>query len=197
MKKISIKKSAYKIVLVILLTGLFTDGISQSDVNVHLFEKESSGLHQWSIKIDAGQEIFTVIQTKLGVVLKEIRLCMIKNNELVALSDWEVDEYGDKIVINTTQPEETTWEFIITKDRLIIRSSADSGVITAVAPASAARIPARLADQDNGVIYTSLGFVSAKNIYCLFDRKTNIIIQFPKHKYSKEFLSIKNSVFLR
>ena len=180
MKKISIKKSAYKIVLVILLTGLFTDGISQSDVNVHLFEKESSGLHQWSIKIDAGREIFTVIQTKLGVVLKEIRLCMIKNNELVALSDWEVDEYGDKIVINTTQPEETTWEFIITQDRLVIQSSADSGVITAVAPASAARIPARLADQDNGVIYTSLGLVSAKNIHCLFDRKTNIMIQFPK-----------------
>ncbi len=120
MKKISLKKSVYKIVLVVLLTGLVTDCISQSDVDARIFEKNPSGRQQWSIKVDAGQEIFTVTHTKLVVLLKEAHLCMIKNNELVALSDWEVDEYGDKIVINTTQPEETTWEFIITQDRLVI-----------------------------------------------------------------------------
>ena len=177
----STKKSVCKIVLVVLLTGLVTDCISQSDVNARLFEKNPSGRQQWSIKVDAGQEILTVTHTKLAVVLRETHLCIIKNDEIIALSGWEVDEYGDKIVINTTRPDETIWEFIITRDRLVIRSSADSGVITAIAPASAARIPARLADQDNGVIYTSLGLVSAKNIHCLFDRKTNTMIQYPKH----------------
>ena len=160
-----------KIILAVVLTGLVTDCISQSDVNAQ---------QQWSIKADAGQEILTVTHAKLVVVLKETRLCIIKNDELVVLSDWEVDQYGDKIVIHTTLPEETTWEFIINGDHLGIRSSAATGVITAVAPASAARIPARLSDQDNGVIYNSIGLVSAKNIYCLFDRMTNTMIQFPK-----------------
>lgn len=58
MEKLTLQKSIGKIVLVILLTGLVTAGISQSDVNARLFEKKPSGRQQWSIKVDAGHGVW-------------------------------------------------------------------------------------------------------------------------------------------
>jgi len=56
--------------------------------------------------------------------------------------------------------------------------SGEDGVITGIAPAGEKRIPARIGSQDNGIMYTQMGFVSATNIYNLFDMKTDIMIRF-------------------
>ena len=180
MPKSDLKQTVFNIFLMILLAGLVTGCFSQSSLDKQLRQKRPAEKRQWSVIADTAREKLTITHTDLAVVLKDACLSVKKDDKLLALSQWKVNNYKDRVVIETAQPEKTTWVFIINGKNLDIRSSADTGVITAVAPASAARIPARLADQDNGVIYTSLGLVSARNIYCLFDRMTDIMIQFPE-----------------
>ncbi len=180
MTKSNLKKTVFNILLVILLAGFGTGCTSQPSADKQLRQKRPMEKRQWSVVADTVQENLTITHTSLAVVLKDARLNVKKDDKLLALSQWKVNNYKDRVVIETAQPEKTTWVFIINGKNLDIRSSADTGVITAVAPASGARIPARLADQDNGVIYTSLGLVSARNISCLFDRVTDVMIQFPE-----------------
>lgn len=85
-----------------------------------------------------------------------------------------------KLIISTQKPKETTWTFSIAEKAIIISCSADNAVVQGIAPASEDRIPARIKSQDNEILYTSLGFVSSNNIYCLFDRETDTMIQFPE-----------------
>ena len=135
----------------------------------------------WSIFVDSKHEQLTIKQKDLGVVLNDVKLNLKKGDKLIPLSEWIVKkEDNQKLTIETNKPQITTWEFIITEKGIDINSSDSSGVIKGIAPASGERIPARVSSQDNGVIYTSLGFVSAKNIYSLFDRETDILIQFPE-----------------
>ncbi|MCK4571687.1 alpha-galactosidase [candidate division WOR-3 bacterium] len=134
----------------------------------------------WSITVDVRREFITIKHEDLGIVLKDIHLNLRKDAELFKLSGWDVKKNEGILTITTTEPEGTQWEFKITKEGVAIKSSAINGIITGIAPASGGRIPARVANQDNGVIYNSIGFVSARNIYNLFDRLTNTLIQFPK-----------------
>ncbi|MBE9511113.1 MAG: alpha-galactosidase [Bacteroidetes bacterium] len=135
----------------------------------------------WKLLPDIKNESLTIEYEGLAVILKNTKLCLKKDGKIVELSDWTVKKQDNQMLtITTNKPEITTWQFIVTEGGLNINSSVNNSYITGIAPASGARIPARVASQDNGVIYNSLGFVSAKNIYNLFDRKTNIIIQFPR-----------------
>jgi len=134
----------------------------------------------WSVSANPRKENLIVKYKDLGVVVTELQLNLKKNHKISRLSGWSVEKDLNKLIITTREPDSTKWEFKITEGGLDISSSVNNGVITGIAPASEGRIPARVASQDNGVIYTSLGFVSAKNIYSLFDRKTDILIRFPK-----------------
>lgn len=134
----------------------------------------------WSITADVRRETITIKHEDLGIVLKDIQLNLRKDGEFFELSGWDVKRDESILTITTKEPDITTWEFKITKEGVDISSSANRGIITGIAPAGGGRIPARVASQDNGVIYNSLGFVSARNIYSLFDRMTNILIQFVK-----------------
>jgi len=135
----------------------------------------------WSIVADSSNEHLIVKQKDIGIVLQDVTLNLEKNNSLTPLSGWTIKKKdSQKLIIKTEKPQVTTWEFIITDEGININSSTENVIVKGVAPASGGRIPARVASQDNGVIYTSLGFVSAKNIYCLFDRKTDTMIQFPE-----------------
>jgi hypothetical protein len=162
MAKSDLKQTVFNILLVILLAGLVTGCTTQSSADKQLRQKRLAEKRQWSVVADADTESLTITHTSLEVVLKDARLNIKKDDKLLALSQWKVNNYKDRVVVETAQPEKTTWVFIINGKNLDIRSSAG------------------LADQDNGVIYTSLGLVSARNIYCLFDRMTDIMIQFPE-----------------
>ena len=134
----------------------------------------------WTVQADPGKQSLAISHKDLGTVLSNIRLNLNKDGKIVELPGWTAKLSNNQILtLSTTSPEATTWQFIVTEEGLDINSSSDNAVITAVAPASGARIPARIRSQDNGIIYTSLGFVTAKNIYCLFDRMTDTLIQFP------------------
>ncbi|MBN2413955.1 hypothetical protein JXQ31_19935 [candidate division KSB1 bacterium] len=135
----------------------------------------------WSLLFNPQNETFTIAYKELGVILGDVKLNIDKDGELLTLSGWTLEKKDNELVtITTSQPEKTSWSFVITDEGLDINSSTDDAVITGKANADGSRIPARVGSQDNGIIFTSLGYVSAKNIYCIFDRATDMLIQFPQ-----------------
>lgn len=163
-----VKQSRFSLLLGVLVVGLFA--------------RYASGLNQkgWSVIADAEQEILTIKHGDLGLVIKDARLALREKGKLSRLSGWSVKEDKDKLNITTKLPKSTTWRFEITEEGLDVNCSDKNGVVSGIAPASQDRIPARVESPDNEIVYTSLGFVSAENIYSLFDRKTDTMIQFPE-----------------
>jgi hypothetical protein len=175
MKKVEFKKGRFNPALIFLLVGLVISCTSATQLTTT--QPSQKG---WNVLANAEKEILTIEHRDLGVVVRDAHLNLRKDGELSKLSGWTVEQAKDKLIITTRQPESTTWEFKITEKGVDVSCSAVNGVITGIAPASEERIPARVESQDNGVMYTALGFVSAKNIYSLFDRETDILIQFSK-----------------
>ena len=132
----------------------------------------------WQIKTNAKEESLTVIHEDLGVVFKDIQLGLKEHQSFSRLSRWSVRSEDDDLVIITEEPE-TTWKFSLSEKGVHISCSDESAFMNGIAPAGEERIPVRVESQDNGIMYTSLGFVSARNIHCLFDRKADTMVQFP------------------
>lgn len=134
----------------------------------------------WNIEIDKKNEFLTVNHNDLGLVIKNIRLGFAENNFFSGHSKWRVKSEKEELIITANDPEIITWRFVIAKERIGISCSADNARLQGTTPAPESRIPARVESQDNGIMYTSLGFVSSQNIYSLFDRETGTLIQFPE-----------------
>lgn len=137
-------------------------------------------LHGWNVVPDVKNEVIIIRHDDLGLLLKDVQLALKDGNTLSDLSDWKVKSENDSLIISTQKPKNSTWTFTIAEKTIKVSSSANNAFLKGTAPASESRIPARVESQDNGILYTSLGSVSAKNIYCLFDRKTDTLIQFPE-----------------
>ncbi|UCC39358.1 MAG: hypothetical protein JSV96_16420 [Candidatus Aminicenantes bacterium] len=135
----------------------------------------------WSVEIDKKNEVLAVNHEDLGLVMKDTRLGSREDNGFRTLSKWTVKQEKDVLIINTKEPEATTWNFEIADERIDISCALDNALLQGVVKPSEGRIPARIESQDNGIMYTSLGHVSARNIYCLFDRETDILIQFSEN----------------
>jgi len=134
--------------------------------------------HGWEIETNVKRESLTVTQEGLGVVLKDIQLGLKEHQSFSSLSRWSVRSEDDGLVITTEEPE-TTWKFSLSEKGVRISCSVETAFLKGIAPAGEERIPVRVESQDNGIMYTSLGFVSARNIHCLFDRKADTMVQFP------------------
>ena len=139
----------------------------------------------WSIETDAKNEALTISHEKLGVLLKNVQLTLKKTEGISSLSEWAVKSKKESLTITTKNPESTSWKFEASQEKLDLSCSVAGALLLGAAPAAENRIPARMESQDNGILYTSLGFVSSKNIRCLFDRETDIIIQFPEQSSLK------------
>ncbi len=138
-----------------------------------------STLKEWSIQADVKKEVITISHVDLGVLVKDGHLGLMSNKNISRLSKWTVKSEEKALIVETKEPEETTWKFESSEEGLNISCSAANAVLKGTAPAPSSRIPARVEGQDNGIMYTSLGFVSSQNIHSLFDRKTDTLIQFP------------------
>jgi len=167
MKKIAINKKFGWVSLI-----LFGVLLSTSCAPSSLEHKE------WIITLDHNTRTFNIKHSELGFLLKDIKPLVKKNSETIFPSDWKVSIKEDSIEINTDQSKDTTWQIKTEFDSVIISCSSESALIKGTASASENRIPARIESQDNDIMYTSLGSVSAENIHCLFDRSTNTMIQF-------------------
>lgn len=132
----------------------------------------------WKIVPNAQNETLEISHVKLGLILSETKLKLKMDGKETDCTGWEVQKEGESLVIKTAEPSQATWTLNASADGLNIQCSEGNGVIAGSAPASKDRIPARTEKQDNGIMYTSLGLVTATNIHCLFDRNTDTMIQF-------------------
>jgi len=148
----------------------------------------------WTIVPDVKKEVLSISHEDLGLLVKDVRLALREKNKLSSLSKWSVKTEGDELIIITRYPESCTWKFKISKEGVDISCSAPNAVLQGIAPASENRIPVRVESQDNGIMYTSLGFISSKNIYSLFDRETNTMIHFPKKSDFRRNISDKKQM---
>ncbi|MCD6200476.1 MAG: alpha-galactosidase [Bacteroidales bacterium] len=135
----------------------------------------------WQILVNKKNNTLTIKQNDLGVVVQDAKLAVRDEaGSFTCLTEWTLQKQPGKMTIQTGQPKQISWSFIADSGKLGIQCTEVNGVLTGVAPASESRIPARVKSQDNGVMYNALGFVSAGNIYSLFDRETDILIRFPE-----------------
>ncbi len=139
----------------------------------------------WVITADPATSTLSIRKKGLETIAEQVRLNLRTGNEVTPLSGWNITKEDGKLVIATQNPEPTNWEFNITPSAIDVACSDEKGLITGNAPAGEMRIPARVQSQDNGIMYTQMGFVSATNIYNLFDMQTDIMIRFPKESSLK------------
>ena len=136
--------------------------------------------HGWEVVADGEREVVTIGHKKLDAVVTDAKLAVMRNGELQTLSDWSVDIASGTLKVSTRSPVESTWEITLGEKGVDVNCSADEACLAGVAPVSEERMTARVKSQDNDVMYSALGQVSASNIYNLFDQPTNIMIQFPE-----------------
>lgn len=139
----------------------------------------SANSNGWKILANEKEEKITISHEKLNVLLGDVQLGLNGSNSIVYCSNWKVKNNKTGLSITAKQPKNVTWDFLLTDTLLTIKCSDEQGILTGMAPASEKRIPSRMEEQDNGILYTSLGQVSAHNIFCLFDRETGTMIKFP------------------
>jgi hypothetical protein len=147
---------------------------------VSVFNKDG-----WSIEADTKKEALTISYENLGPLLKNIQLALKKDEGISTLSKWAAKSKKDVLTLTSKEPESTTWKFEASKEKLDISCSVGNALLLGAAPAAENRIPARTESQDNGILYTSLGFVSSGNIRCLFDRETDMLVQFSEQSSLK------------
>jgi hypothetical protein len=162
-------KHSANIILFVLLMAIAMAGCK----NPNQLEKEG-----WLITADPVASTLSIVKNELDTVAIQVRLCLKKENELILLTDWIIKKQAGKMMIDTKTPESTSWELNVSRSSIDVVYPGENGLITGMVPAGEERIPARVSSQDNGIMYTQLGFVSANNIYHLFDIPTDIMICF-------------------
>lgn len=139
----------------------------------------------WTIDVDIQKELLTISHEKLGPVLNGAGLGIKENEGIQKLSHWTKEIEENKLSIICDAPVNVTWTFSLSNEDVDITCSSSSALLMADAPSGDSRIPARLEAQDNGIMYTSIGLVTATNIRSLFDCKSNIMICFPEGSQMK------------
>ena len=134
----------------------------------------------WTVVPSARKASLTIRNADLGVVLDDVRFALRNDTTgvLDTLRAWRVNRKSGTLEIQTAEPKSATWTVSVSDSAVDFRCSAPNAVIVGIAPAPEQRIPARVRSQDNGVIYTALGSISAADIHHLFDRPTDIMISF-------------------
>jgi hypothetical protein len=142
----------------------------------------------WTIDADKEKAVITISHEDLGFVLTEASLGLKENEGLQRLSQWTRKIEEDQLSLICEFPDNITWTFQVSKEDVDISCTNSNAVLMAAAPSNENRIPARLEAQDNGIMYTSLGLVSANNIRSLFDRNSNTMICFTEGSLLKRSL---------
>ena len=163
-------------------------------------------INGWNIDVDLEKELTSISHKSLGTVINNVSLYTVVDNQDLLLTGWELKSDGNNMIINTSEPIEVKWEFIFTENNIDVRTSVDKTYIAAFAPAPKNRFPGRIADPENlqehetgenndytgvaqiekyfvppenpQVMYLSLGAIDSPNLTSLFDKDSNIVIQF-------------------
>jgi hypothetical protein len=190
----------FSVMIMVALAAATTSARPPSPVSV-----SGSG---WTVMADVDQSVLSITHDNLGTVIKNVRLNLQGERDLLRLKSWSVERKAeDQLSIITAQPQ-TAWLFELGPNMLKISSTAADAVLTAEAPASPDRVVARLLDTqgvpvtwvgtDAGgswgasetrnpsflpnrnpeCMYFALGQVSSSNLHSLFDRPSDTAISF-------------------
>lgn len=134
----------------------------------------------WEILSDPNNGTLSFTQNDLGLVFSNVHFLKKEGETTSSFRGWETEMKEGTLILTTKKPELARFVINISDTAIDIASKTPDIFIEGIAPAGEKRIPARIASQDNDVMYTQMGFVSATNIYCLFDMNTDILIGFPE-----------------
>ncbi len=136
-------------------------------------------MNGWTLLPNSQNETLTIQNNKLGIVLDQVRFALANGPKLDTLRQWKIQRTKTGVELHFAQPQSATFTLTPTDSTIQVSSSDSHAILLARAPASDARIPARVASQDNGIMMTAMGPISALTIHHLFDRQTDILIEFP------------------
>ena len=132
----------------------------------------------WTITANEKTHTLTFEKDTLGVVADQVRLTLVKGQKVTPLTKWTIEQKNDSLKIYTETPRQIQWKFVVSGSAINVECAHPEAVLIGMSPAGEKRIPARIANQDNGIMYTQMGYVSATNIYNLFDMPTDMMIRF-------------------
>jgi len=128
--------------LVILVSMLIAIVASPSRAE----DPTSIGNQGWNITADPGRGVLNIEQESLGLVLKDVRLNLQNEHELLPLNEWSVEAAGKSVVTLHTRHPAGSWTFAIRQNSVNISSTFTTAILTAQAPAPQNRIPVRTLD---------------------------------------------------
>ena len=163
-------KSALKISIALFFIVVFNSCQQNSTYNVN----------GWEIEVNAQKGTLSFTKSDMGPVIRELHLWKVDGKTRVRSNGLKSELKSSSLYLSVEKPEHTEWIIQISDTTLNFSCTGSNGYIEGIAPAGEKRIPARVSRQDNDVMFTQMGFVSATNIYHLFDMNTDILIGFPK-----------------
>ena len=169
----------------------------------------------WKMDVDLEKELASISHKNLGTVLNNIRLYTVVDNRNVLLTQWNYESDDNKLTITASNPIEVTWEFTFKENNINVSTPVNNTSIIAFSPAPKNRFPVRIADPENlqehstegsndytgvaqiekyfvppenpQVMYMSLGAVDSPNLHALFDKDSNIVVQFSSDSQLKRW----------
>ena len=134
----------------------------------------------WEILSNPKDGTLSFTQSDLGLVIKDVHLLKMEGETAVRIKGWKTEMKNGTVILTTKGAEPSKWTIMVLDTAINFACNSNNALIEGIAPAGEKRIPARVVSQDNDVMYTQMGFVSATNIYHLFDMNTDILIGFPE-----------------
>jgi hypothetical protein len=101
--------------------------------------------NDWTITADLERSALTIEYEPLGLVLDNVQLLVNQGDDWRKLSDWQVTEEYNRLLIHTEDPA-TDWTLYIRNRVLGMTTSVSEGLLTAEVPADENRFPARMID---------------------------------------------------
>ena len=139
---------------------------------------ETYSIQGWEVEANSSEGTLSFSDAELGLVINNVQLGTNDKTVFTRLNQWKCLQVNSSLKITTKNPN-TEWIVKISESAIDFTTNAHHGLVHGIAVAAEKRIPARVKEQDNEVMYTQMGFVSATNIHNLFDMNTDIMIQFP------------------
>ena len=175
-----------KIFIVFILIALFMTLNYCTSVSG---EKELSQ-NGWKVLINFDDNTFSISHERLGSIVSDVKLVDNKRDKIDFKNYTQKDS---EIIIKLANKK--SFSLNLLKEKVIF-SSLKNFNLKGKAFAGEKRILARTKEQNNNILFASLGPVSANNVNKLFDIKTDTLIIFPKNinmkrnKIEKKFLDI-------
>jgi len=119
-------------------------------------QSTSFSSYGWNISVDDAGRIDAILHDKLGPILQDVRFQLNREGQLREARDLKVVLKGPRQLVVSSADPAALWTFVAGENQLAIRCSVAGSMLTAVAPATSQRIPARVLDPQGKPVTWSL-----------------------------------------